>query len=206
MKRGIKLAGALLLAAAAAQAGTTGVIEKITVTPEITEIRLDLENEADVTLVTTKDTFHIDQFEFSGAEGNPFSVERDGAALILKGKGHKKFLGLKRSTLVAKIRLLVPAGRKVRIAGGKLKLSGELSAADVKIAAGSLTIGGLSVASAGNIDIACGSADLDMSVSAAKGVNISSGKVAGKMVIPESIPVNTASGSDKLQVMLLEGK
>lgn len=194
------------LAAMPLAAAEPAAIEKMKAGKDVTEIVLDLDGDMDVTLVKTADTFGIEDLKFKGAEGDPLSIERKDGMIRLSLRANKKFWKFKVRSLEASFRLLVPEGKDIMIAGGKLKLSGELSGKNIKISAGSLTAAGLVVSSDGDLKVSGGDVFLDMTLRGAKKFKVASGSVSGKVRIPESVEFKNASGSNKLQVMLLEGK
>lgn len=196
---------ALLMPLGAAAQGLEAGPQRQVLPSEVTKVSVSVDGEASIELAAGGPEFGVDGLVVMGTEAQPLSIERKGDELVVRIDRVRGFLGLKMGKLRAKFKLLVPAGRSLSIAAGKLTLSGETTLSALRLSAGDLEASGLTAAVSGPVSVAAGRASLEMTLRSATTVHIGAGSVSGTLRLPASAHIDTAAGSNKLRLLVKEG-
>lgn len=187
-----------------AGAGTSpdaGILHRIEVSDQVTEIVLRLNGVADIELVETENVFGVQDLTYSTTGQAPIRVETSGNRILLTQTFVPRPWTQWDRADAARYRLLLPAKRRLTIKAGNATLSGSVRATDMTISAANLSVQRLSAAIDNILEITGAIAHLDMRVSGCGQVKLHLGVVTGRLGVDEDTKVMNTSRTSTLRVL-----
>ncbi len=198
------LIGALAVPGAAVPQQAT--FDKMNVGAEVRNIEIETAGEVTVLLEKSAGSLGVEDLKYEQADFYPVTATVSGDTIKLKIAGNKTWLRSGSGKMRASLRLLLPEGKNIRISGGSLKISGQVSALALKLSAGVLTAENMQAEVGGALRIDGGVVRLDATVNNAASVKVSGGAVSGKLRVPETAKLDTGRRNSKLKVYYIAGQ
>lgn len=191
----------------AAEAEKAGKFERMELGAGIKAVEIAASGDVSIKLGVSGGGLEVAGLKYENAEGYPVSAATEGGTVTLTIAGKKPGLFSGPDKLKAEMSLLIPPGLSVKISGGTLGLSGNISASDLDISGGSLRAEDLAMTVPGRIRLNGGLLRLNASIAGSSDIKISGGAVSGKLRAPCSAKIDSGRSRPDLKLYCTpEGK